>query len=260
MQVLQLLEGKCGAVLRRQADTSMETVESIKGKDITRADWLKCKEIALKNHELSLNGRLYKRLKDQSKHAITLPKRLFRALRTSPDGPRRDFDAISLPLLRHLLGALQADPDSSNGYALAKAVLARHFELIRLLLEHGASPSIKENLPVMLAIGRNDIEIVRMLVEQDYRPSEGDEPVSADTSAGQQESSKKGRKRLSSQTSSPTGRNGSSPGKRRRLEDRIKVTSGMLEQAVKQEYVPLIDYFMGKGAVPNMRTLAMLSR
>ena len=41
--------------------------------------------------------------------------------------------------------------------------------------------------------------------------------------------------------------NGSSPGKRRRLEDRVPVTSAMLELAVRQKCEPLISYFMEKG-------------
>ncbi|KAJ7104278.1 hypothetical protein B0H15DRAFT_960329 [Mycena belliarum] len=159
-----------------------------------------------------------------------LPKRLFRALGPRTDREYRAGDA-PLPLLRYLYAAPRLthappDADSHAGYALTRAVHAEHVPLVRLLLDHGASPAHKRGLAVLVAIRRKQLSLVRMLIER----------TDAEPGAG------KG-------------------GKKRRLEDRVEVTPEMLKTAVKAKARDIAEYFMEeKGCVPDMQTLQMLVR
>lgn len=205
------------------------------------------------------------------RQSVDVPKRLFRNLGSSGKQLPTRFDSEDLPLLRHILDNLAANADASKGYALAKAVLARHVPLIRLLLANGADPSLKENMSVMLAVGRDDVEIVKLLVEREQEDGQSASDTAPLRNTGRQQGHGKKRKR------SRSGGEGS-PGKKRKLEDRLSVTSAMLELAVRQKCQPLIQYFMAKGkavssrqrelvlktlhfssgAVPNIKTLSML--
>lgn len=191
--------------------------------------------------------------------SIDIPKRLFRNLLSTPppsssltstphitstipsssSASSSRFDTEDLPFITHLITQLQANPNSNKGYPLAKSVLSRHFKLIHVLLNYGADPSIKDNMAVMLAIGRCDLEIVRLLIER-HEESEHDS-VTGSLNAGIAVSIGKKRKRRDGE-----GMTYASP-KKRRLEDRCPVTSDMLELAVKQGSEPLIQFFMSKG-------------
>ncbi|KAJ6494671.1 hypothetical protein C8R47DRAFT_1176304 [Mycena vitilis] len=158
--------------------------------------------------------------------APELPRRLFRLL-----GPRKDReyseDDAPLPLLRYLYTSPRIAPPNANsheGYALTRAVHAEFVPLIRLLLEHGASPRHKRGLAVLVAVRLKKLSLVRMLLER----------------------------------SEPAGRRGV---KKRRLEDRMEVTSEMLKVAVKAKARDIIEYLtQEKGCVPDIQTLHMLMR
>ena len=195
---------------------------------------------------------------------VEIPKRLFRSLPStcppsstwglaSSFATQDTFDITSLPMLTHLLVVLKANPDSHGGYPLAKAVLARHLPLITLLLGHGADPDIKESMSVMLAIGRNDLEVVKMLIERDHDAFEQNASQPPEYSEDIPDESSSGKKR-SWPSLSPIRH------KRRRLEDRLPIRSAMLELAVRQHCQPIIAYFRAKGAVPNLKTLGLLER
>lgn len=186
-------------------------------------------------------------------HRPDIPKHVFRKLQACavPSSRSRlslptsrasclNFDTIDFPILRYMLVELHANPDSSKGYPLARAVLARHIPLIHLLLHHGADPSVRENMSVMLAIGRNDTEITRMLIEYTEPIVDVlDELVVCDSTTTAEGTACR-RKRSLRDTSQK-------PRKKKRFTDRIDVTSAMLELAVKQKHEPLIQYFLAKG-------------
>ncbi|KAJ7170576.1 hypothetical protein C8R43DRAFT_54659 [Mycena crocata] len=159
--------------------------------------------------------------------APELPKRLFRSLRPPTDQVYRASDA-PMPLLRYLYDSPripQPNANSHGGYALTRAVHAEFFPLIRLLLEHGASPHYKEGLAVLVAIRQKKLSTVRMLIERDV----------------------------------PGG--GKRGAKKRRLEDRMEVTPDMLKVAVKCKARDIAHFFMHeKGCVPDIQTLNLLMR
>lgn len=293
MEVLKLLEEKCLDTLNKQSEIShcklMKVVQEAFLAHPTKLPptpefpdgrFMSTEELFQNVH----SGRSVTLSCGLSRASVDIPKRLFRRLLSCPapsssSSPHAThtthtdaFNKQDLPLLLHVLDNLRGNPDSHKGYALAKAVLSRHFELIRLLLRRGADPAVKDSMSVMLAIERNDIEIVRMLIEGgayvqyansakthgdlgawDYTPGEGGE----DSESGSGTSRKKRKRQLQGQEEqnglaisiSAAGESGSSssPGKRRRVEDRVQVTSAMLELAVRQKCEPLIQYFMAKG-------------
>ncbi|KIL67508.1 hypothetical protein M378DRAFT_259043 [Amanita muscaria Koide BX008] len=100
-----------------------------------------------------------------------LPKRLFRNLK-SESGVQQD-NGDPLPFLRCLYATpgLSPDPNSHQGYALSRAVHARHGPLIQFLLDQGASPSCGYGLSVMFAIKQKDLCLVRMLIEAEEKSS-----------------------------------------------------------------------------------------
>jgi hypothetical protein len=104
-----------------------------------------------------------------------------------------------------------------------RAVQARNIPIIRLLLAHGADPSKREKLAVMIAIQSKELSLVKLLVERDEM--------------------------LKS----------SGSGKRRKLEDRVAVTAAMLTVAVKRKAMDIAEWLMQeKSCVPDMRTLMSL--
>lgn len=111
---------------------------------------------------------------------------------------------------------------------MTKAVQVGFAPLARFLLDHGASPAWKRNLAIIIAIHRNDLGLVRMLVE-----------------------------RMHTGTSSSTSRaNGK---QRQKLEDRVKVTPEMLRVAVKWKAEDIVEYLTReKGCVPDMETLLLM--
>lgn len=163
-----------------------------------------------------------------TRSAPELPRRLFRALvRKSTDWSDRD---PPLPFLRYLYACPHLRPPNANshdGYALTKAVQVGFVPLVRFLLDHGATPAQKNNLPIIIAIHRKDLGLVRMLVER--------------TDTGK--SSSKGK----------------ADGKRRKLEDRVEITPEMLRAAVKCKAQDIVEYLTReKGCIPDMQTLLLM--
>jgi hypothetical protein len=171
-----------------------------------------------------------------------LPRRLFRVLepRAPTRPPWRPGDA-PLPFLRALYGAAAPDTNAHDGYALSRAVYAGHGPLIRFLLAHGAEPARKDAFAVHVAIRRRDLPLVRTLLEPDYTPPP---PPTVPT--------KRRREREEEEAKSPAA-----PGKRRRVEDRMPVDKRMLHAAMQAGSDELVQYFLDKGCVPDMKTLLM---
>jgi len=164
-----------------------------------------------------------------------LPKRLFRSLAPRTGLSPWKYQDPPLPFLRFLFDApepvCRPCVDSHGGYALTKAVHARHTPLIQFLLHHGASPGWKNGLAVTVAIRQKDLPLVKMLIERDNSPYQDDNVAK-----------KKGK------------------GKRRRLTDRIEVHRDMLKVAVKCDARDIVKYFTEeKGCIPDMQTLHMMS-
>ena len=163
-----------------------------------------------------------------TRSAPDLPRRLFRALVCrSTDWSDRD---PPLPFLRYLYACPHLDPPNANshdGYTLTKAVQVGFVPLVRFLLDHGATPAPKNNLPIFIAIHRKDLGLVRMLVEK-----------------------------MNTGKSSSQGR---AEGKRRKLEDRVEVRPEMLRAAVKCKAQDIVEYFTReKGCIPDMHTLLLM--
>lgn len=83
-----------------------------------------------------------------------LPRRLFKGLSKSIAAGRELEDQVDLALITHLLSVYNVSPNARRGYALARAVYARHVPLIRLLLAFGASPERSEGsfFPLLLQL------------------------------------------------------------------------------------------------------------
>jgi hypothetical protein len=119
------------------------------------------------------------------------------------------------------------DVNSHDGYALTKAVQAGFVPLVRFLLDHGASPRCKNNMPILVAIYRKDLSLVQLLIER----------VDRDPGTAEQKQKRK----------------------KRKLEDRVQVTPDMLKAAVKLNARDIVEYFTKeKGCVPDMQTLLMM--
>lgn len=161
-----------------------------------------------------------------------LPRRLFRSLtpRSRADPPLWTDGDHPLRFLNYLFTCPKIHPpdvNSHEGYALTKAVQAGFVHLVRFLLDHGASPRCKNNMPILVAIYRKDLSLVRLLIER------------VDRDPGTAEQKHKGKKR--------------------KLEDRVQVTPDMVKAAVKLNARDIVEYFTKeKGCVPDMQTLLML--
>ncbi|KAF9007616.1 hypothetical protein BDQ17DRAFT_1351019 [Cyathus striatus] len=160
-----------------------------------------------------------------------LPRRLFQNLVPKTDTSQWDENDYPLPFLRYLFSLPKIpviDVNAHDGYALSRSVHARFVPLIRFLLDQGASPSCKRNMAVVIAIRQRDLQIVKVLIE---REDKGDK-------------SKETKK---------------SNSKKRKLEDRVELTSDMLKVAVKRNARDIVHYLsMEKGVVPDMQTLQMM--
>jgi len=172
-----------------------------------------------------------------------LPGRLFRNLapktKTEVGKKRRrpgqwSSDDDPLPFLRYLYHHPRIPPldiNSNQGYALTKAVGAGFTPLVRFLLKHGADPSMKGCLAVMVAIRRKDLALVKMLIEPGGETG-GDESEE---------------------------RRGKGGVKRRRLEDRVQVNQKMLASAMQWDAKDIANYFVkDKGLTPPMQSLMTL--
>jgi hypothetical protein len=122
--------------------------------------------------------------------------------------------------------------------------------LIKVLLDNGADPGLKEGWAVVTAImkGSDDqaggLGMVRALIERDYplpipEPREGGGGGDSDQANGVIKKKKRKRDRGTDSTASPA--------KRAKLEDRCKPTAEMLETAVKTKRWDIVDYLTKKG-------------
>lgn len=162
-----------------------------------------------------------------------LPRRVFRSLtpKSRAQTPLWTDQDHPLPFLKYLFTCPKIrspDVNSHDGYALTKAVQAGFVPLVNFLLDHGASPSCKNNISIFVAIYRKDLSLVRLLVERvDCR-----EP---------------GPGALKQKV------------KMQKLEDRVQITPEMLKVAVKLDARDIVEYFMKeKGCVPDLQTLQMM--
>ncbi|KAF8632196.1 hypothetical protein AX15_001962 [Amanita polypyramis BW_CC] len=172
-------------------------------------------------------GIVYRRLSLGNANQVVsceLPKRLFRNLNPKPGNQLWKDNDGPLPFLHYLYNVpgLRPEPNSYEGYALTRAVYARHEPLIRFLLEHGALPSCKEGLCVMVAIRQKNLALVKLLMEREDKSSI----------------------------------NGGRKNKKRKLEDRIVAGKEMLRLAVKCNARDIVEYLtQEKGVIPDMQTL-----
>ncbi|KAG8904737.1 hypothetical protein FRB99_001276 [Tulasnella sp. 403] len=121
---------------------------------------------------------------------ITLPRRLFRRLKQTPEDMENVPEDDNVELIRFFLesesidvyesrteesGANSrsvlkrvsfgpADPNSYRGYGLAKAVRVKHMPMISLLLTHGADPTCGGGMPMKLAIALRDMDLAKLLL------------------------------------------------------------------------------------------------
>lgn len=156
-----------------------------------------------------------------------LPRRLVKGLGQGEE--------VDLAMIEYLLGAYEASPNSKKGYFLARAVVARHEPLIRLLLSHGADPGMKEGWAVVQAIGFGDLALVKLLMERQAAVGEVEEVEEFEVL--EVVNGKKKRRRSSE----------GGGGKRRKMEERCEATSAMLEAAVRGQKWDIVDYLQARG-------------
>lgn len=144
-----------------------------------------------------------------------------------------------MDFVKYLLDKHGCSPDSSNGYFLARAVFAKHIELVDLLLSYGASPDMNDGWAVRNAISDGDLAMVRRLLEL-TPPSTSEQEDSLCTNDYERDDKAKKRRRSDADKSSPR--------KRRKVEMRCKPTPKMLSTAVQAQQWPIVDYLTSKGA------------
>ena len=197
-----------------------------------------------------------------SQRAITiLPRRLFRHLEARLEGSWTDEDE-PLPFLRFL----ETNPrvprlvvDSFEGYALTRAVYAGHVPLIRFLLALGASPEMKDNLAVTVAIRKKNLSLVRMLIERDGPGAAAAEPTTSGLRKRKRIQEDDGGEGTSNGASGSKGTHAPKSAKRRKLGDRVTVNPAMLKVAVQCDARDIVEYFMKeKGCSPDMKTMTAL--
>lgn len=141
---------------------------------------------------------------------------------------------------------------------MARAVLAGFVPLIEFLLDNGADPGLKGGIAVKVAIQMRDLGLVRMLVERGYTPP------AADTTTVPFSSRRSSFGRRMEAAVADAGRGGenatvASGGRRRRMEDRMKVTPLLLQTAVRHGAMDIVDWMMKeKGCVPDMKTISLM--
>ncbi|CAE6435392.1 hypothetical protein ACGC1H_002878 [Rhizoctonia solani] len=118
---------------------------------------------------------------------------------------------------------------SAPGSAFALAMCVRagpaQYPLLQLLLRNGADPGAMSCLPLLIAATVGDLNALKLMIEPTTEPS-------------------------------PQGTTG---GKRRRMEDRVQPTTNVLSAAVKEKHLEVAEWLMHeKGVVPDMATMRML--
>ena len=193
-----------------------------------------------------------------NKGAIELPRRLVRPLSPHSAKPWTVRDE-PLPFFRYLYNHTRIpkpDPNCHDGYALTRAVAAGFIPLVQFLLEQGASPACKGGIAVQAAIRRRNLPLVKMLIEPDARSinTQSDNLGSCPLDGTIQAHSASRRRRRQDETVS--GKSGS---KKRKLEDRVRVSQEMLRTAVACDARDIVKYFMEeKSCVPDMQTVRLM--
>lgn len=126
--------------------------------------------------------------------------------------PRRLFrpkpapgDQQTHPLITWLFEHWEFPLKKQGYYPLARSVINQNYELVEFLLRHGADPNKKEAFALTAAIEKKDLRMIRLLVE----PADD-----------------------------------ASPGKRRRLRDRITITPTHVQHALSHGSPDIVDYFV----------------
>lgn len=126
-----------------------------------------------------------------------------------------------------LLSDYRSSPDKTGGYPLARSVLSGQLRFVRLLLSFGARPCVKDQLVILLAISKGDLNLLRMLVEVDY--VHPDEESYEEVNLQKKQNKKKHKN------------------KRRKTEDRVVINDQMLEKALKRKDYQIARYLIQKG-------------
>lgn len=154
--------------------------------------------------------------------------------------------------------------NANDGYALCRAVHAGFRPLVAFLLAHGANPGCKEALSVRIAIRKCDIDLVRMLLERDADENVFETESRRNISSNQIHDRQQAAAEPGSTLDVPGERvrrpKRRKSGKRRRLEDRLEVTTTMLRLAVEADAQDIVELFVSKGARPDMATLQLMHR
>ncbi|KAL5504399.1 hypothetical protein ACEPAH_8474 [Sanghuangporus vaninii] len=188
-----------------------------------------------------------------------LPKRLFKSLGPRPSSSPYSPTSAPLPFLYYLYNNSQIhprapDPNAHDGYALCRAVHAGFMDLVMFLLRQGAKPGLKDALAVRIAVKKRDLGLVRTLIERDAEDEF--EAVSSETCPDHVQSAVVGRYA----TEADMKRRRRRSAKRRRVEDRVEVTTAMLRLAVETDARDIVQYFLEKGARPDLSTIQRMRR
>lgn len=144
---------------------------------------------------------------------------------------------------------------------MARAVLAGFVPLIEFLLDNGADPALKAGIAVKVAIQTRDLGLVRMLVERGCTSSTTSTSMTMPSFSSRRTSF--GRRIEAAEAEAGVGKSGenvaSGGAKRRRMEDRMKVTPALLQTAVRHDAMDIVDWMMrDKGCVPDMKTISLM--
>lgn len=201
-----------------------------------------------------------------------LPKRFFKNLTPRKGGKEWSESDDPLPFLKYIYSHARSsdarfrppDVNANEGYALCRAVHAGFYPLVTFLLSQGASLAYKDALAVRIAIRKLDADLVRTLLERDVEES----VIEVECQRSDSNSRNYSQSRIQA-SNAPVSSNGTAnlpikrqkikkSGKRRRLEDRIEVTTAMLRLAVKADARDIVELFLSKGARPDMATLDLM--
>ena len=159
-----------------------------------------------------------------------------------------------MPFLRYLYHhphIPKPDVNCWEGYGLTRAVAAGFIPLVQFLLSEGASPACKGGIAVHAAIRRKNLPLVKMLIEPDptVQQLEEDPHAPARKSAASIVIRRKKRQVEDVPALKLTG-------KKRKLEDRLRVDQQMLRTAVTCDARDVVKYFMEeKSCMPDMQTV-----
>lgn len=150
-----------------------------------------------------------------------LPRRLFR--HTPP------HNQPIHPLITYIFDTYTPSPNSHKGYPLCRAVLTSNYQLISFLLDRKADPTIRDSLAVEIAISKQDLKAVKMLIERnscvcELAKEEFDHTETSPRVAG--------------------GGRVKRRNKRPRLMDRVTISARLVEMAMKKGSREIVQYFV----------------